>query len=73
MDLDRLTEYELWKHLLDVLNACTNRNNTCAWAAPHAGASAGRLGLCCEGAVGAPCACAARWCWSAPARHAWLM
>lgn len=34
VDLERLTEYELWKHLLDVLNVCTNKNNTCElWVA----------------------------------------
>ena len=27
-DLDRLTEYELWKHLNDVLNACAHKAGT---------------------------------------------
>lgn len=28
MDLNRLDEYELWKHCQDVLNACTVKANT---------------------------------------------
>lgn len=28
VDLERLTEYELWKHAGDVLNACTNKSGT---------------------------------------------
>lgn len=42
VDLDRLTEYELWKHVNEVLNACTLKNGTCErgpWPGP---AAAGR-------------------------------
>lgn len=59
VDLERLTEYELWKHLSDVLNVCTLKNGTCEQ----------RIGS--VGAVGVRCDSLASCLWnsSTPAAH----